>query len=1024
MRSKFLLGASIFFLLSAASAAQTNFPGPLGSDPWEHRPNDPSYSDMWQLFSHVPKDHRGDVNVTEQSWGSGMHVDRAWQLHTGTPQTVVAILDSGINWDNNDLIERHFLNVKELPLPEQSQNYDKNMDGRVSISDYRGDSRVHDANGNGTLDAGDLIKIFSNGIDEDGNGYVDDIAGWDFHEHDNDPSDRTKFGHGTGEARDSVAAINNGISGAGVCGNCTFIALRLNDSFIVDSNAFAQAVIYAVDIGASLIQQALGGVNYSVLTKEAVNYAYDHDVVIIGSAADENSFHHNYPSTLDPVVYTNAIRFDTRNFRDATTFLNFNNCSNYGARVDVATSGRSCSSEATGNLSGISALALSYGRSIGKNLTAGELISLIKTSANDINFGAQAADSDRHSTFAGWDTITGYGRTNAFNMLQRIRDNQIPPEARILTPEWFAFERFDVNGNMTITARAHNVRDVTLDIYRGVETALPSRIAGNKVKASISGSKTNEYSAMISHQTLASLAIHPDEPERYHDAYTAVLTTTGLNGLKAEARRTFFVHRDTALSQGFPQTLRGSGESSGLFVDLDQDGKDEYLTADGSGYLHAFKMGGTEAMGFPVQMPLSQYQGHNTSNYASVFAPIAAGDIDHDGRQDVIVATLEGQIIAFNHYGQIKPGFPVFTRAPTWNLVSKAEPLALGSMASPVIADLTGDGRSEIIVPSMDGKLYVFNADGTNLDGFPLAIIAEGKMARLMSSPAIYDIDGDGIKDFIMGSNHTGDATGYLFAVNGLGTRAQTPYFSGFPARVPLIKDAVLPTVGTGIPTSPAIADFDGDGNPEILVHAFVGKPYLFGMDGRIKKSLSIRVSGQHETNDEYMLAAFGHPAPIDILGRGYPQPTTVGVGQRMLVSLLLGGKRHDYNHMLGAWDPISGDMISGYPKAHDDMILAGSAVAIDTNNNGRMEMAVGSGGYYLRIKGADGVDKKHFTGGWIFGAPALGDIDGDGFLDLAATTREGNLFIWRTTARTSATAPGQTWSTFKGNNQRTGNQF
>jgi hypothetical protein len=1024
MRTKFFLSTSLFVLLGTTSSAQSNFPGPLGSDPWEHRPNDPGYSDMWQLFSHIPKDHRGDVNVSEQRWGSGMHVDRAWQLHTGTPQMVVAILDSGINWDNNDLLERHFLNIKELPLPEGSQTYDKNGDGRVSISDYRGDSRVYDANNNGASDAGDLIKIFSNGIDEDFNGYTDDIGGWDFHEHDNDPSDRTKFGHGTGEARDSVAAINNGISGAGVCGNCTFIALRLNDSFIVDSNAFAQAVIYAVDIGAGLVQQALGGVNHSELTKEAVNYAYDRNVVIIGSAADENSFHHNYPSTLDPVVYTNAIRYDTREFKDATTFLNFNNCSNYGARVDVATSGRSCSSEATGNLSGISALALSYGKSIGKNLTAGQLISLIKTSANDINFGPQGPDSERHSTFEGWDTITGYGRTNAYTMLQRIKDNQIPPEARILAPEWFAFERYDQNANIKITALARDVRDVTIDIYRGVETALQAKVSSNKITATVTGNKRNEYSAVISHRTLASLTVHPEEPERYHDAYTAVLTTTGLNGIKAEARRTFFVHQDPALSQGFPQVLRGSGESSGLFVDLDQDGKDEYVTGDGSGYLHAFKMGGSELAGFPVAMPRSTYQGPTAVNFASIFAPIASGDIDNDGRADIVVATLEGQVIAVDHDGQIKPGFPVRTSAPNWNVVNKAEPLALGSMASPVIADLTGDGPSEIIVPSMDGKLYVFNANGTNTNGFPMKILAENKMARLMSSPAIYDIDQDGIKDFILGSNHTADATGYLFAISGLGTRVKAPFINGFPARVPLIKDAVLPTVGTGIPTSPAITDFDGDGVPEILIHAFVGKPYLFGMDGRIKKSLSIRVSDQHETNDEFVLAAFGHPAPIDILGRGYPQPTTVGVGQRMLVSLLLGGKRLDYNHMMGAWDAISGEMISGYPKSHDDMILAGSAVAIDTNNNGRMEMAVGSGGYYLRIKGADGVDKKHFTGGWIFGAPALGDIDGDGFVDIAATTREGNLFVWRTTARKSPTVPSQTWSTFKGNNQRTGTQL
>ena len=63
-----------------------------------------------------------------------------------------------------------------------------------------------DRNGNGMLDAGDLILNFSDGVDDDGNGYVDDIAGWDFMKDDNDPYDDTRYGHGTGEARDSTAA--------------------------------------------------------------------------------------------------------------------------------------------------------------------------------------------------------------------------------------------------------------------------------------------------------------------------------------------------------------------------------------------------------------------------------------------------------------------------------------------------------------------------------------------------------------------------------------------------------------------------------------------------------------------------------------------------------------------------------------------------------------------------------------------------------------------------------------------------
>lgn len=1019
MRNKIIMLCGLFTAIGTATAFNPLFPGRPGDDPWQTRPNDPKYGEFWQLFSHLPEDHRGVISDDERRLGSGMAVDKAWQLHTGTSAMLVAVLDSGINWDSNDLIERHFLNTKELPLPENASSYDKNGDGRVSISDYAGDSRVSDANANGVLDAGDLIKIFSNGIDEDGNSYVDDIAGWDFHEMDNDPSDRTKFGHGTGEAKDSVAAVNNGSGGAGICGNCSFISLRLNDSFIVDSNAFAQAVTYAVDMGAGLVQQALGGINHSEFTKSAVNYAYDHNVVIIGSAADENSYHHNYPSTLDPVVYTNAIRYDTRDFRDATTFVNFNNCSNYGARVDVATSGRSCSSEATGNLSGITALTRSYAQSTGRDLSAGELISLIKTSATDINLGPAAADSGRHPTLPGWDTMTGYGRTNAFTMLERVKNGQIPPEARIVTPEWFSFFRYSPDGTIKVAATVSGATSVTFRVVRGVESALTSQKSPSLTRT-FAAKSMESLATEFTHRELTTLPVQPGEAERNQDAYTIILSVTSANGISAEARRTIFIHDDPQLLANFPIHLRGSGESSGVFQDLNGDDQDEYLTADGSGYLHAFTAHGTELPGFPVTMPASRYQGHTGSNFASVYAPIATGDIDNDGKPDIVVATLEGQVLAFGADGQVKAGFPVRTYAPDWSQVSKEQPLAQGIMAAPVIADLSGDGSVEIIIAAMDGQVYVYAANGALVPGFPVALVADQKLARLMSSPAIYDIDGDGVKDLIMGSNHTGESSGFLFAINGRGSLAANLYFAGFPTKVPLIKDMVLPTVGTGIPTSPVIADFDGDQLPEILIHAFVGKPYLFGLDGLIKKSFSIKVSAQHQTNDEFMLAAFGHPAPIDVLGSGLPQPTTVGVGQRMLVAMLLGGKRYDYNHMVGAWDAGTGNMVTGFPKSHDDMILAGSPVAIDTDNDGRFELAVGSGGYYLRIKGID-VDKKLFTGGWIFGAPSVGDLDGDGLLEIAATTREGYLFIWKTTARKPA---GLTWSTFKGNNQRTGIQF
>ena len=90
-------------------------------------------------------------------------------------------------------------------------------------------------------DPQDLLIAFSDGNDADGNGFVDDIAGWDFLDNDNDAYDDVQYGHGTGEAQDSIAEANNG-GDAGSCPNCMFIPMRVGDSFVADANIFAQAV--------------------------------------------------------------------------------------------------------------------------------------------------------------------------------------------------------------------------------------------------------------------------------------------------------------------------------------------------------------------------------------------------------------------------------------------------------------------------------------------------------------------------------------------------------------------------------------------------------------------------------------------------------------------------------------------------------------------------------------------------------------------------------------------------------------
>ena len=116
-------------------------------------------------------------------------------------------------------------------------------------------------------------RTYNNGVDDDHNGYVDDISGWDFLYGDNDPLDTVDYGHGTGEAEDSTAA-ENGTGDVGICPQCQFIPVRVGDSFIADGGRFAAGVLFALDTGAEVIQEALGAINNPRQAQQAIDAAY------------------------------------------------------------------------------------------------------------------------------------------------------------------------------------------------------------------------------------------------------------------------------------------------------------------------------------------------------------------------------------------------------------------------------------------------------------------------------------------------------------------------------------------------------------------------------------------------------------------------------------------------------------------------------------------------------------------------------------------------------------------------------
>lgn len=324
-------------------------------------------------------------------------VRTAWEASTGRPDVAIAVLDSGIEWNDkaamSDLRDKVRLNQGELPAPRHDLrralvggqdcakfraatggnynrrgNYDVNRDGVFNVLDYACDSRVGRVlNGGsprhglrhgppGFLTPEDLILAFTDGRDHDRNGYRNDIAGWNFLDDNNDPFDDVQYGHGTGEARDSTAEANNGGS-VGTCPNCMVVPLRVGESFIADANRFAQAVLYATDNSVDVVQEALGTLNSPYFARQAIEYAYNHGVTVIASAADEAAEHHNQPGALpDTVVVNSVVKYDPQFTSSQPSYLQFNGCTNFGTRIIVSVPSSSCSSEATGRSAGVAGL--------------------------------------------------------------------------------------------------------------------------------------------------------------------------------------------------------------------------------------------------------------------------------------------------------------------------------------------------------------------------------------------------------------------------------------------------------------------------------------------------------------------------------------------------------------------------------------------------------------------------------------------------------------------------------------------
>jgi subtilisin family serine protease len=200
-------------------------------------PTDPLFTEQWGLRNDGQSHQIADPPPATVQGLSEADIDASdgWSTTTGSSETVIAIIDSGI----------------EAAHPDLSMSLWSNAD-----------------------------EIATNGLDDDGNGYVDDAYGWDFIENDNLPQD--SVGHGTEVAGVIGAAMNNGVGGSGVCPGCRLMILR--EKFVFQELA---AIAYAIENGADIINFSSTGDMFLLPEWLAFQAAYKAGVLSVVAAGNE-----------------------------------------------------------------------------------------------------------------------------------------------------------------------------------------------------------------------------------------------------------------------------------------------------------------------------------------------------------------------------------------------------------------------------------------------------------------------------------------------------------------------------------------------------------------------------------------------------------------------------------------------------------------------------------------------------------------------------------------------------------------
>lgn len=241
-------------------------------------PDDPRFSELWGM---------------QNSNDADIDADEAWDVQTGSKEVLIGVIDTGVDYNHEDLQANMWRNPGES-----------------------GDGKEN------------------NGVDDDGNGFVDDVFGWDFNSNDNDPMDDN--GHGTHVSGTIGAVGNNGTGVVGVNWQVTIMALKFLDANGSGSTDNAvSAIIYAAENGAVITSNSWGGAGGSQALEDAIEFARDRNSLFVAAAGNSSLNTDNFPNFPSNYETENVVSVAASDRNDQLASF-----SNFGKRtVDLAAPG-------------------------------------------------------------------------------------------------------------------------------------------------------------------------------------------------------------------------------------------------------------------------------------------------------------------------------------------------------------------------------------------------------------------------------------------------------------------------------------------------------------------------------------------------------------------------------------------------------------------------------------------------------------------------------------------------------------